>query len=245
MADHGNGSSRHRAQILACGCTYHFYHDGIADGLYAFLPLWQLAFDLSLTQVGLIIAGFEGAMAAFQVPAGLLSERFGERRLLAAGTFVTAAAFMAVGLAGGFFPLMAFLLLSGFASGVQHPLSSSMVSRAYLGGPRRAVLGTFNFSGDLGKMAFPAIAGLALTVMSWRMLGVVFGIIGILVCLVVGFVLIKIDAGGPPVKEAATAEKARVQGWGIEERLGFSVLSAISILDTAVRSGLFTLLPFF
>ena len=103
MADLNIVASRHRSKVLFSGCVFHFYHDGIADGLYAFLPLWQLAFDLSLTQVGLIIACYVGAMGTFQVPAGLLSERFGERRLLVTGTFVTATAFKAVGLAGGFF----------------------------------------------------------------------------------------------------------------------------------------------
>jgi hypothetical protein len=52
--------------------------------------------------------------------------------------------------------LVAFLLVAGLGSGVQHPLASSLVSRAYETGPRRAALGTYNFAGDLGKIAVPA-----------------------------------------------------------------------------------------
>ena len=33
----------------------------------------------------------------------------------------------------------------------QHPLSSSVVAKAYEDGPRRAALGTYNFAGDVGK----------------------------------------------------------------------------------------------
>lgn len=234
-----------RGKVLACGCSFHFFCDGIADGLFVFLPLWQIAFDLTLTQVGLFITCFEGAMALFQVPAGFLSERYGERFLLLTGTMVTAVSFMAVGLAAGFFSLLVLLLISGFAAGVHHPLSSSMVSRAYQHGGRRAALGTFNFSGDVGKFTFPALAALTLTVMDWRMLGVVFGFVGILVMFISGFALQKLHAGDAPDIAKARKENILVKGWGIEDRLGFSLLSAIGMLDAAVRTGLFTLLPFF
>ena len=235
----------HRGKVLACGCAFHFFCDGIADGLFVFLPLWQIAFDLSLTQVGLFITCFEGAMALFQIPAGFLSEHFGERFLLITGTIVTAVSFMAVGLAAGFFSLLTLLLISGFAAGVHHPLSSSMVSRAYQDNGRRAALGTFNFSGDVGKFTFPALAAMALTVMNWRMLGLVFGFTGILVVSISGFTLKKLNAGNAPDKKQIRRENALVKGWGIEDRLGFSLLSAMGMLDTAVRTGLFTLLPFF
>ncbi|OQY05067.1 MAG: hypothetical protein B6I22_08225 [Desulfobacteraceae bacterium 4572_123] len=234
-----------RGKVLACGCAFHFFCDGIADGLFVFLPLWQIAFGLSLTQVGLFITCFEGAMAFFQVPAGFLSERLGERFLLITGTIVTAVSFMAIGLAAGFYSLLALLLISGFAAGVHHPLSSSIVSQAYQKGGRRAALGTFNFSGDVGKFTFPALAALALTVMDWRMVGVIFGLIGMLVIFIAGSALRKLHSGDPPDKIKARKENASVKGWGIEDRIGFSLLSAMGLLDTAVRTGLFTLLPFF
>jgi MFS family permease len=235
----------HPGKVLACGCAFHFFCDGIADGLFVLLPLWQIAFDLSLTQVGLFITCFEGAMALAQVPAGFLSERLGERFLLITGTIVSAVSFMALGLAGGFFSLLVLLLISGLASGVHHPLSSSIVSRAYQNGGRRAALGTFNFSGDVGKFTFPALAALALTVMDWRKVGVIFGLIGILVMFVSGSALQKLHAGGAPDKIKTRRKNISVKGWGIEDRLGFSLLSIMGFLDTAVRTGLFTLLPFF
>ncbi len=234
-----------RGKVLACGCAFHFFCDGIADGLFVFLPLWQIAFNLTLTQVGLFITCFEGAMALFQVPAGFLSERLGERFLLITGTIVTAVAFMAIGLAPGFASLLALLLISGFAAGVHHPLSSSIVSRAYQNNGQRAALGTFNFSGDVGKFTFPAVAALALTVMDWRMVGVIFGLIGILVMFVSGSALQKLHAGDAPDKIKTRKENTSIKGWGIKDKMGFSLLSAMGLLDTAVRTGLLTLLPFF
>ena len=74
--------------VLTAGSTLHFFHDGIADGLAIFLPLWQASFGLTLAQVGLLVTCFEGATGFFQIPAGLLGERFGERKLLVLGTAV-------------------------------------------------------------------------------------------------------------------------------------------------------------
>src|SRR5215471_18920802 len=143
LGDDRGVKSRARA-VLAAACSIHFVHDGFSDILYVLLPIWAAEFRLTFVQVGIIRSVYSGAMAAFQIPAGLLAERWGERRLLAAGTAITA---------GGFLSLLAVLLIAGLGSGVQHPLSSSLVSKAYETGPRRAALGTYNFSGDLGKVA--------------------------------------------------------------------------------------------
>src|SRR5437762_2326225 len=151
--------------VLATASGTHFVHDGFSDILYVLLPVWAQEFRLNLTQVGLIRTAYTAAMASFQIPAGLLAERWGERRLLAAGTALTACGFIAVGAwAGGFASLLILLLIAGLGSGVQHPLSSSLVSKAYETGARRAALGTYNFSGDLGKVAVPAAVAFGSTV---------------------------------------------------------------------------------
>jgi len=93
--------------VLAAASTIHFVHDGFSDILYVFLPLWASEFGLSLAQVGVIRTTYTGGMALFQIPAGFLAERWGERRLLVAGTAVTALGFVAAGWAGGFLPLTA------------------------------------------------------------------------------------------------------------------------------------------
>src|SRR5438132_1081332 len=167
--------SRARA-VLAAACSIHFVHDGFSDILYVLLPIWANEFRLTFAQVGIIRTAYSGGMAAFQIPAGLLAERWGERRLLAAGTAVTACGFIAAGTVGGFVSLLAVLLIAGLGSGVQHPLSSSLVSKAYETGPRRAALGTYNFSGDLGKVAVPAAVAFAALGVGWRTASAAYGV---------------------------------------------------------------------
>ena len=137
-------------------------HDGFSDVLFLLLPIWQAEFGLSLAATGVLKSCYSGALAACQVPAGLLAERFGERVLLALGTVVTALGFLALGSAGGFLALALTLIVAGAGSGTQHPLNATMVAAAYADGGRRAALGIYNFSGDLGKVAVPMAAALVI-----------------------------------------------------------------------------------
>ena len=88
-----------------------------------------------------------GTLAVFQMPAGFLAERFGERVVLSAGTVLVGSGFVILAFADGFLALAAILIIAGIATSVQHPLASSIVSRAYHTSGRRAALGMYNFSG--------------------------------------------------------------------------------------------------
>lgn len=233
--------SRNR-KILASGCFFHLFHDSIADGLAVLLPFWKIAFQLSLTQVGLIITCFDGATALFQIPAGFLGERYGERRLLTLGTVVTTLCFMAIAFTGDIYVLCALLILGGLGAGVQHPLASSMISKAYAGGNRRIALGTYNFTGDMGKFLFPVIAAAVLSLTGWRPLCFGYGIFGLMMTAGLYGILRRNHSGGRDIR----AGNAHVDfsGWGIQNKRAFFTLSAIGFIDTAVRSTLITFLPF-
>ena len=237
--------SRARA-VLAAACSIHFVHDGFSDILYVLLPIWANEFRLTFAQVGIIRTAYSGGMAAFQIPAGLLAERWGERRLLAAGTAVTACGFIAAGAAGGFLSLLLVLLIAGLGSGVQHPLSSSLVSKAYETGPRRAALGTYNFSGDLGKVAVPAAVALAAVAVGWRTASVAYGVIGLVAAATILGVLSRLTRGMSEAVDRARSQEpvAASSGWGIRDPRGFQALTAIGMIDNATRTGFLTFLPF-
>jgi MFS family permease len=235
---------RARPVLLTVG-SLHFLHDGFSDVLYVLLPVWASAFGLSLSQVGIMRTVYTGGMSLFQIPAGFLAERWGERLVLAAGTALTAAGFLAVGWAGGFTVLLVVLAVAGLGSGVQHPLSSSLVAKAYEDGPRRAALGTYNFAGDLGKVAVPASVGVAATLVGWRAAAVGYGLVGVVAAVALLIVLSRLGAGGAPERPARGTETSPVRnGWGIRDLRGFQALSAIGMVDNATRTALLTFLPF-
>jgi MFS family permease len=210
-----------------------------------FLPVWQAEFGLSLFQVGALKSSYAAGMAGFQIPAGLLAERLGERGLLAAGTVVAGLAYLVLGGAAGFSVLGMLVFAMGIGSSVQHPLCSSLVSRAYEGRARRGALGIYNFSGDLGKLAFPAVAAVVLISLDWRWATTLYGAVGLAVALAVFAALGLLSSGGRTTTERAAAPSAsRSGGWGIRDRRGFAVLSAIMVIDDSTRTGFLTFVPF-
>jgi MFS family permease len=231
--------------VLGTACGAHFLHDGFSDVLYLLFPVWAADLGLSLAQVGLLKAVYNSGMAGFQVPAGILAERWGERRLLAAGTAVTALGFLLAGLAGGFGALLACLLLGGLGSGVQHPLSSSLVAKAYESGGRRVALGTYNFAGDLGKAAIPAAASLALPALGWRLATQTYAGVGLAGAALMAVLLARLGAGDEAIRPPAPApgRPART-GWGIRDGRAYAALSAVYVVDNATRAGFLTFLPF-
>jgi MFS transporter, FSR family, fosmidomycin resistance protein len=234
---------RHARAVLGTACGTHFVHDGFADILYVLFPVWAREFGLSFAQVGFLRTVYSGAMASFQIPAGLLAERWGEARLLAAGTAATALGFIAAGFTGGYLALLGCLLVAGLGSGVQHPLSSTLVSNAYEGGGRRTALGTYNFSGDLGKVAVPAAVAFTVPWLGWRGAVESFAAIGLAAAVVVLLALTNLRIGHAPVS-VDKAERPSTSDWGIRDLRGFQALSLIQVIDSSTRTGLLTFLPF-
>jgi predicted MFS family arabinose efflux permease len=230
--------------VLAIIAATHFIHDGFADVVYVLLPLWAAEFSLSFAQVGVIRSAYSGGMALFQIPAGLIAERTGERGVLVIGTLVTAAGFVLAGAAGGFLALLLALLGAGLGSGVQHPLGSSIVSKAYETGARRTALGTYNFSGDLGKVAVPAVVALLATTIGWRTAAGLYGAVGLVAALVIWVVLSRLDVGTRPEPREDTGGAPEGRGWGIQDPRGFQALTVIGMIDNGTRSPFLTFLPF-
>ncbi len=223
-------------QTLVTACGAHALHDGYTDAIYVLLPVWQTAFGLDYAALAALRGVYTGMMASLQIPAGRLAEgRLGLRVVLALGTALSAIGYIVAGVAGGLVGLLAGLALSGIGASTQHPLASEAVSRAY-GGRARGPLGTYNFAGDLGKATLPAAASLLLTILPWR--GTLWALS------VLGFAMAAIVATCLP-EVARSQDKApdpgAVEGAG---RGGFATLLAIGVLDSSVRMGLLTFLPF-
>jgi MFS family permease len=215
-------------------------HDGIADAIYVLLPIWAQAFGLSYAQVGVLRSAYSAALAFLQMPAGMLAERTGERVLLAAGTVVAGLAFALLAISQGHSSLAGLILLAGVGSAVQHPLASTIISRAYAAVSRRAALGVYNFSGDVGKMVVTAAMGLGAVAIGWQYSAIVYGLFVAGIGIVALFALSRID-GPRPVR---ARERIDGRDWGFTDRRGFVLLSSIQVIDSACRTGTLTFLPF-
>jgi MFS family permease len=223
-------------------CAVHFVHDGIGDALYVLLPIWGQAFALSYTQIGMLRAAYSTSLAFLQMPAGLLAERVGVVRLLVAGTIVAGSCFALLSIASSFLSLGLLILLAGIGSSVQHPLSSEVISKAYSTATRRAALGVYNFSGDLGKMVVTAAIGLGVALVGWTNAAVVYGAVVVLVGVLASYALRHLSNFGRGTSSVFKIPAAT--GWGFTNKQAFALLSGVHIIDSACRTGLLTFLPF-
>ena len=222
-------------------CSVHALHDGFTDLTYVLLPVWQSEFALSYAALGLLRALVSGAMASLQIPASALAVRLGGPLVLALGTALSGAAYMTIGLAAAGLPLLAAaLLVAGAGSATQHPIGSSLVAAAFEGRSARGPLGTYNFAGDLGKMALPASMAWLLTTMQWRPALAMIGVLGLVAALAT---LLLLPRAAPGLARTA-APDAAAGPVRPRQRAGFPLLLGIGILDGSTRTGFLAFLPF-
>lgn len=223
---------------MAVACGAHVLHDGYTDLLYVLLPLWQVEFGLGYAEIGLLRALYVGAMAGFQIPAGSLAQRFGGPLILGLGTAMAGIGYLTAGVSVGFGMLVGALVIGGLGSGVQHPIAANLVSQAFTGARSRSALAAYNFSGDLGKMAFPAATAWLLTLMPWRSATMTIGIVGLVAATVI------LAVRGLPGRDVQSAENTAKPEAAAGSGRGFPLLLSIAMIDSATRMGFLTFLPF-
>jgi MFS family permease len=230
--------SRRRRSLFAAS-TAHAVHDGLTDLIYVLLPIWQTQFAISYAMIGLLRASYSGVLAGFQLLASRLARRWGRERMLIGGTALAGVAYLIAGQAGGLATLLVALMLGGLGASTQHPLASSLVTDAYEhGGNVKEALSQYNFAGDIGKTLIPGAIGLLLVVVSWQTSVTLIGLLGLAAALLLWW-LIPSSASAP-----AHAERAAKAGSGNGSVSGLRALLATGTLDSTVRMGFLTFLPF-
>ena len=228
-----------RAMGVACGA--HVLHDGYTDLLYILLPIWQAQFGLGYAEIGMLRALFTGSMAGLQVPAGMLAERIGGPLVLGLGTALVGVGFLAAGASAGYFMLAAALVLAGTGAAVQHPIAAHLVAQAFSGRRSRNALASYNFSGDLGKMAFPAATAGLVALMPWQSATLLLGAFALAAAAVI------LSVRGLPGRDSRpiiAEEKAAAAAQSMASGHGFPLLLSIAMIDSATRMGFLTFLPF-
>jgi FSR family fosmidomycin resistance protein-like MFS transporter len=229
-------ASPSRSRVLWLSCVAHALHDGYTDMIYVMLPVWQTDFGLGYGALAILRGIYAGTMATLQMPAGRLANRLGSRATLALGTLLAALGYAVAGMSGSLLGLCVALAISGSGSSTQHPLASGAVTRVY-GRNSRGPLSIYNFSGDLGKSALPAAISILVTLMPWRHTLWMVSALGCVVAAAIALFLPSVPRNVPMTEEPSGQRRGTAGK-------GFSVLFMIGVLDTGVRVGLLTFLPF-
>src|SRR4030042_2582465 len=157
-----------KVRALFSFSAFHFIDDGFTDSIYLLLPFIALEFNLSFSQVGLLKGVFSGSMSLIQFPLSLLGERIGELTVIAVGTLGLTTGFLILSKVYTFPLILLSLIFAKGTGGGQHGLSSSHLSRVFEISGRRAAMGTYNFSGDMGKVCFSFLLALMINLWGWR-----------------------------------------------------------------------------
>ena len=215
--------------------------DGLSALQYVLLPVLAQALGLNYTQVGVLRSINTFAMSVLEVPAGMLAERVGERRLLLAGLAGAGAGYAGVALAEQFWWIAAGFAMAGAGAAFQHSLSSALLVRHFEGRDRRRALGTYNAAGDAGKLlftaAFTTLAGAGVAWSNTLLLLIVPAV------LLAGFILAT-PQPDPNRGHPAGESQRDVSGWGIIHPGKFSLLNLLIYLDSTLQAVFLTFLAF-
>ena len=142
-------------------------------------PLVRRDLNLSLSDMGLLLSAFLWAYAFAQLPVGPLIDRFGPRRLLAAGLALWSAAQLLCGLVGSVAQFAAARVLLGIGEAPQFPTGGRVVRDWFNARDRGRASGIFNSASTLGTgIAAPLLTTLML-LFGWRWMFAIMGLLGL------------------------------------------------------------------
>ena len=232
------------SRVLIASCGAHLIQDGLVALQYVLLPILAQIFGLNYTQVGLLRALSNSAMTLLEIPAGVLSERFGETRLLVFGLLCAAGGYLGVAFAVDFYLILLGFLVAGSGAAFQHSLASALIARNFDDARRRSSLGVYNACGDLGKLAFTGIFSLGFGI------GIGWDLIVTLLCLLTLLFMVALAwlLRHQPRMAATSADRQDGPGgdsrWGIKHPRRFGWLCITVFVDTLAQAVFLTFIAF-
>ncbi|MBO1335056.1 MFS transporter [Streptomyces sp. VRA16 Mangrove soil] len=171
------------------------------------LPSIGEEFDLSRTEQGLAVSAFFLAYAAFQIPGGMLADRFGAKRVTCWALLVWSAFTALTGLAGSFAMLLVVRFLFGAAEGIFPGASMKAVTERTTPGQRMSANGVVQSANAVGAVVAPLVAAPLIIHFGWR--SAFFTVAGVGV-----FVLaaVRLWLPGPRTGQDSGAPVARTSG---------------------------------
>ncbi|SEP93787.1 MFS transporter [Natrinema salaciae] len=160
------------------------------------------SFETTGTTLGLLHSSFFYLYAAFQVPAGLLTDRYGARAIAAGGTALMSVGALAFGLAPTYALAFAGRVLVGLGASVLFVAALRFCANWFRPDEFGTMTGATFSVGILGGLAATTPLAIAISRLGWRQSMIGLGLLGLAAA--IGIVLFShdspADAGLPPVE---------------------------------------------
>lgn len=213
------------------------------------LPTMATQLEASTGQLQWIVDAYIVVFAALMLPAGLLGDRFGRRRMLVAGLTVFLAGSLAGALTHSPELVVAARSLMGLGAALVIPLGLSVLPSMFAGEERGKAVAAVTASMAAGMPLGPLVGGLLLDHYWWGsifLINIPMAAVGITACL---FLLPESrDPSSPRVDALSTALSAAglgalvfgiiegpVRGWGSGRVLGSFALSVLLLAGLVLR----------
>jgi sugar phosphate permease len=158
-----SGGNSYRWAVLAAGTTASTAFSAVLLGLPVLAPVFREEFDLTLTEVGIVLASVWVGPIFTLLPWGLAADRFGERRALAVGLTAMGLLVGAGAAVDDFYALVGLLGLASAAGASVNSASGRAVMHWFGADERGFALGlrqaSLPLGGALAAVTLPPIVG--------------------------------------------------------------------------------------
>jgi sugar phosphate permease len=216
--------------VLAAGSTAQASFSTVTFALAVLAPALRDEYDLSLTQVGVVLAAEWIGLALSMLPWGFAADRYGERRTLALGLTGCAVCLAGAAFAPSFASLVACLLLVGAFGGSVQSGSGRAVTSWFRRDERGLALGVRQTAVPIGGL----IAAVSMPVLGDPRSGFLFLAAPVFAGALVGTLVLR--AGAPDELEPADVESTLRDRrlWIVCAASGLYVVPQVALMGFAV-----------
>jgi sugar phosphate permease len=145
------------------------------------------AFNLSPSQMGILLSGFMWSYALASLPAGYLVDRFGVNKVLIASMITWSIICILGGLVVGFYSILATRLLLGIAEAPFFIVATKIIQQNFHTSKRGIISSIVALGPRLANILAPLVLVGLIVLINWRGMFIILGIIGLLVAIVWNF----------------------------------------------------------
>lgn len=140
-------------------------------------------FNVSYTELGLLMSAMFGTAAVAQIPVGFIVDRLGARVVLTFGLIMMSVCMGLVGVVESFWVLVPLVMLSATGNSVFHPCDYAILNSSISENRMGRAFSIHTFAGHLGSAVAPAAMIFLAAQFGWRIAMVMAGAFGLLVML--------------------------------------------------------------
>jgi len=143
------------------------------------IPLLTLYFQTDYFHLGLVVTVFSYAFGLGSLPAGILADRFGPRRLVTIYLFGSGALSILIWFSGTLQSYALFMGILGLFCSTYHPASNTLISQVVR--EKGKVFGIHGIAGSLGVAVAPLLSAWIGSAAGWKAPHVLFGVLGLMI----------------------------------------------------------------